>query len=217
MHGNTEPSIVTDALILSQARNAFYKKQFYFTLSLFLLSLIMISVLSCIFYTQWVTPSRPIYFAADPLSRLIYDIPVEQPGYTVDEVSSWVTEAITAAYSSNYFNYRTQLQDMEKYFTSYGWRNYMKALVDANNQLGLIQRKLVAIATVTGPPKLIRQGLLAGQYAWKFEVPVLVAYLTPPAYDKTTEFDSRFTVTIIVRREPLLQSYKGLGIVQLIS
>lgn len=92
----------------------------------------------------------------------------------------------------------------------------MDALKKTNNLVSIIQRKFVGVAKVIGVPKVVREGILSGSYAWLIEMPVLVTYYSPP-YDDKSKFTNPLVVTIVVQRQPALQGYKGLGIVQMIG
>ena len=120
--------------------------------------------------------------------------------------------------SYNFINYRTDLQNAQKYFTDYGWRNYMKGLTASRNLNGVIDRKYIVIARVVDSPKLVGEGTVGGAHAWKFRVPVLVTYWLPP-YDENpnSKFFNPLILTVLVQRQNLLTSYKGLGILQLIA
>ena len=91
----------------------------------------------------------------------------------------------------------------------------MKALQSSDNLLALNKYQYVVTATVAAPPKLLRAGLVGGSLAWKFEVPVLVTYAIPPYNGQG--FKNPLLVTLLVQRQPLLQSYKGLGVIQMIA
>ncbi|MEO8400701.1 MAG: DotI/IcmL/TraM family protein [Gammaproteobacteria bacterium] len=209
-------TIYEDALVLVHLRNIFYQKKFRYALGIFLLSLTVNIVLLGIIIYLVKNPTEPLYFPSDKVGRLLQDIPVEQPNMSIQDVSAWAIEAVQAAYSYDFVNYHAQLQDAQKYFTTYGWQNYMKALGVSNNFRALTQRKFVVVAKVVGDPKLITQGILGGASAWKFEMPMLVSYLSPPFNDKS-RFDNPLIVTVVVQRQDLLQSYRGLGILQLIA
>lgn len=205
-----------DALELVFARNAFYKRLHFLALATFMLSLVVISILIGVIIYLKKNPTGPIYFSTDPISRLIKIIPVSQPNMSLDEVTAWTIEAVQASFSFDYINYHGQLQGAEKYFTSYGWSNYMKALVASNNLPALTKRKMIFIGQVVNQPKLITQGLLSGAYAYKFQMPLLWTFWRPP-YNAKSKFTNPIQVTVIVQRQEILQSYKGLGIVQLIA
>lgn len=197
-------------------RNSFYRRQYFLALGAFALSILVIIMLIWVYVYLRKNPTQPIYFATDSVGRLIEVIPVERPNMTNDEVSAWAVEAIQSALSYDYVNYRRQLQQAEKYFTTYGWNNYMKALKANNNLLALNQRKMVVTARVIEQPKLIAQGILGGAYAWKYEMSLLMTYSLPP-FDEKSKFYNPIQATMIVQRQEILKGYKGLGVVQMIA
>lgn len=198
------------------ARNSFYRRQYLLALGALGLALAVIVVLSLTIAYLFKTPVMPLYFATDHVGGLIRIIPPREPNMTMEELLEWAKEAAEMSYSYDYINYRTQLQNIQKYFTEYGWSNYRKALDASNNLYAVIQRKMVAIAKVTGKPKLIATGVLGNAYGWKLQMPVTVTYYSPP-YDDSSRFSNELIVTLILQRRPILQSYRGLGVVQLIG
>ncbi|OGT36585.1 MAG: hypothetical protein A3F11_08295 [Gammaproteobacteria bacterium RIFCSPHIGHO2_12_FULL_37_14] len=205
-----------DALVAIFTRNAFYRRLHYLVLLTFALSLVVIAILIGIIVFLLKNPTKPLYFATDEIGRLIQDVPLDQPNMRPEEVVAWAIEAVQAAYSYNYINYRSQLQNAQKYFTTYSWQDYMRALKDSNNLIGVIQRKIIVLARVVGEPKLITQGILGGAYAWRYQMPVLLTNWGPP-YNEQSKSLNALSVTIVIQRQPLLQSYKGLGILQFIG
>lgn len=205
-----------DALIAVFSRNAFYKRLHYLALGAFALSLLVIGFLTWMLIYMLSHPVRPLYFAVDEIGRLIDVVPVSKPNMTTQEASNFALDAIISAFSMDYVNYRSQLQGAQKYFTTYGWSKYMGALKSNNNLLALTQRRQIVNVQIVGQPKLITQGLLAGAYAWKFEMPMLATYWEPP-YDDRSKYSNALIVTIIIQRQPILQSYKGVGVVQIIA
>jgi intracellular multiplication protein IcmL len=205
-----------NALELVFRRNRFYRRQYFLALGAFALSIMVIVVLLGILVFLKRNPTQPVYFATDSVGRLIEVVPVEQPNMKLDEAMDWAKEAVEIIYSYDYVNYHAQFQNAQKYFTEYGWTKYIAALTASNNVVALKERKMVVIANVVEKPKLIAEGLLSGAYAWKFEMPVLVTYLLPP-YDEKSTFSNPLTVTMVVQRQPILQSYKGVGIIQLVG
>lgn len=205
-----------DALVLVHLRNQFYKRKFYFALSTFVLSLIIIGFLLGVIYYLEKHPARPFYFVTDQVSRLLKDIPRTQANFSTEEVAKWATEAVETAYSYDFVNFRRQLQDAQKYFSDYGWQEYMRGLTKSNNLLALTERKMLFIAKVVAQPKLTASGILGGAYGWKFEMPLLVTYYTPP-YDDKHSFSNPLLVTVVVQRQSILTSYRGLSVVQMIG
>ena len=204
-----------DALVLIFSRNAFYKRLHILALAAFGVSILVILMLSMILIYLVKNPSRPLYFASDDVGRLIQIIPINTPNMSQDDVTAWVQEAVQAAYSYDYINFHEQLQSVAKYFTNYGWSKYMDALTVSGNLRALTNRKQVILAQVIGTPKW-KQGMLGGAIGWKYELMLLVTYSMPP-YDGSNQFSNALNISVVVQRQKILEGYKGLGIVQLIS
>lgn len=198
------------------ARNSFYKRLHFLVLSTLALAIVVIGILTGILIHMLRYPTQPLYFATDEVGRLIPVIPVDKPNMSQDDVKNWTIDAIQKAFSFDFINYRSQLQNAQRYFRDYGWRNYMDQLKLSNNLVALDTRKMVFLAQVIGQPKLVTQGILAGAYAWKFDMSVLVTYMLPP-YDDKSSYTNPLQVSVVVQRAPILQSYKGLGILQIIA
>jgi intracellular multiplication protein IcmL len=212
-----------DALVLTFSRNVFYRRLHFLALAALALNIIVIGALVWTLVYLLKNPVKPLYFATDDVSRLVKIVPVTEPNMSLEEVTNWVSEAVEAAYSYDFTNYREQLQNAQKYFTTYGWSEYMKALSLSGNLRSLSIRKQIVQAQVinlpNNPIRKIMEGNLSSdqrQYAWKFELPVLITYSMPP-YDGSNQFQNALTVTVLVRRLPILQGYMGLGVEQMVS
>lgn len=205
-----------DVLAKIQLRNLFYQKKYYFAVGTYILTILAIVILSFVLYYLIKRPSEPLYFVADRAGRLLVETPLSVRNMTTENVAAWASEAVIAANAYDFVNYPEQLQNAQKYFTAYGWREYMDGLRASNNLLALTQRKFVITAKIAGGLKLLTEGILAGAYAWKFQVPLLVTYSYPP-YDDKSSFQNPLQLTVIVQRQKMLTSYQGLGIVQMIG
>lgn len=205
-----------DAVKMIITRNLFYRRLHYYALSVLLVAFMVIGIMISVLVYISGNYTHPLYFATDSVGRLIKIIPNSQPNMSNDEVVNWAVDAVEAAYSYDFVNYRGQLQSAQKYFTEYGWNTYMDALKASNNLVALNERKLVAVASVVDKPVITTTGLLGGSYAWKIQMPVLVTYYLPP-YDDSAKFSNSIMVEVIVQRQSVLSSYKGLGVLQLIG
>lgn len=205
-----------DAIELVMKRNAFYRRVHHLAIAALYSLVFVIVFLACVLVYLWRNPTHPIYFATDNVGRLIRIVPINQPNATDEDVVNWAIEAMQATFSMDYVNYRMQLQGAQKYFTDYGWTNYMNAIEAANNISALTTRKMIVLVKVVSQPRIVAEGILGGAYAWKIEMPMLATY-SLPLYDETTKFSNPINITIVVQRQPILQSYKGLGIAQIIG
>lgn len=204
-----------DAIVSVLLRNQFYRRQHFLALGAFALSIVLLIVLSFVVVHVARHRSEPLYFATDSVGRLIEIAPVNKPNMTLEQVTAWTVNAVQKATSYDYVNFRDQMQNMQKYFTDYGWTSYMTALKATGNLNALQQRKMIFISQVVDKPTLVTEGVLGGAYAYKFQMSLLVTVLQPP-YDDTTSFQNASNVSVIVQRQPILQSTDGLGILQLL-
>jgi len=206
---------INDPIVMVFLRNEFYKRKFYLALSVYVLSLFVVAILIGMLVFLIKNPPAPLYFPADDVGRLIQDVPLTAPNMPLDEVTAWAVEAVEASYSYDFMNYRSQLQGAQKYFSAYGLHKYLQGLNASNNLLALTQRKMIFIAKVINAPKLLDQGILkTGAYGYKYDMQVLVTYMIPP-YDEKSSFQNPLIVSLVIQRQNLLQSYKGLGIMQM--
>lgn len=207
----------TDPLKLAIARNTFYRRRYLIALGVFFLFLTVIAILSGMLIYIYTTPTKPVYFATDPVGRLEDVIPIDRPNMDDDQVKEWAIDAVQHAYSYDFVNYRAQLQWTQKYFSTFGWEKFMSALTGSNNLEAITKRKLVVVARVVDEPIVKVKGIVGtGSYAWKLEMPLLVTYWMPP-YDEKSNFSNSLKISVIIQREPILQSYKGLGILQIVG
>jgi len=208
-----------DALAAVIQRNVFYKRLHYLALAALLLALIVIVMLGFLLAYFRSSSAPPLYFSTDKVGRIIEAVPVSQPNMREEDVAKWAIDAVEAAYSMDYVNYRSQLQSAQKYFTNYGWSKYMNALRESNNLIALKRRKMIVSAKVAYQPKLLTRGRISGAYAWKYKMSLLVTYMVPPydSNDRNSQYTNPLEVDIIVQRQSEQQSYKGLGVLQLIG
>src|SRR3990167_2172062 len=174
-----------DALVAVFTRNAFYKRLYYLVLLTFVLSIAVIVILigTVIFLIK--NPTQPLYFASDAIGQLIQDVPVNQPNMSPEALTAWVIEAVQSANSYDYINYRSQLQNAQKYFSYEGWQEYLAALKLSNNLLSVTKLNLILLAKAVGQHQLMKQGVLSGASAWRFKIPVLVTAWSPPYDEKS--------------------------------
>ncbi len=172
-------------------------------------SLIASVGLNCYLATR---PTMLRYFATDN-DGLLKEMPsLDRPINTLPEVTTWLTNGITQAYTLSFANYRDAMNAASVIFTREGWIGFKKALNDSGSLKDVVENKYVTTAVPTGAAILLTSGLLAGRYAWKFQIPILVTYQS--ASQRITQ---HLMVTAIVVRQPGTEQPRGLGIASLIA
>lgn len=205
-----------DVLSLIFARNAYYRKLYLYALAASVLGAFVIVGLVLILIIIVREPKAPIYFPADTAGHLIDEMPLSQPNMPIDKVKAWVVKAVESTSTFNFVDYRSQIQKTAGYFSDRGWNNFKKALQVEGTIQAVTQRRWIMTARVAGDVTLVQQGFLNGSYAWKFTMPLLVTTWGPP-YEAQSKGLTPLKATVVVQRQPLLQSADGLGIVQYYS
>jgi intracellular multiplication protein IcmL len=120
-------------------------------------------------------------------------IPLPLPVKSMDEVLSWSTQVAVQLFTVNFFKIDSQIGELRPYFTSSGWDALNSALIGSGWAAGMVEKKLSSTAVVSGPPIVVRHGVLDGSYSWVINFPLLVTY--EGASEKRSE-DRVFTVTV---------------------
>lgn len=199
---------IQGATELAMLRNHFYRDNYHRIVMLCLILTGVIAALIGYIYYQHHSIPTPKYFATTVDGKIIKLTPLDKPNLTTNALLQWATEAATASYTFNFVNYRKALQDVRKFFTERGYRNFIAAQQAANNLQAIREKKLVVSAVPTGVPVVLKEGVLAtGRYAWQVQVPMLIVYQSA-----SEEFRQNVILTLIIVRVPTLESEGGVGI-----
>jgi intracellular multiplication protein IcmL len=128
--------------------------------------------------------SKPLQFRfllTDVDGRLTIPVPITQKKVEDEQLKAWAVDAITRIWTFDFSNYRTQLQDAQRYMTVFGWKEFEKALAQSGNFNAVIANRYSMTAAPTGPAVILSQGIstIAGsppRYTWQVELPVIITY-----------------------------------------
>jgi intracellular multiplication protein IcmL len=190
-----------------KARSDFYRDNYRRVISALLISIMVIAVLASSLIYLVTHPPAPQYFATTLQGRITPLVPLDQPNLPPSAVLQWANQAAIAAYTYNFVNYRQELQAASEFFTPDGWASFLKQLSASNNLTTVISKKLVVSAVATGAPVILDQGVIDGDYTWKVQMPMLVAFQS--ASQLATQ---QLTVTMTIKRISTLNSARGIGI-----
>jgi intracellular multiplication protein IcmL len=194
-------------------RNKFYVDQFRSAVKLnFVLAAALVLSL-CLNGYLAISRPEPRYFATTADGRLFEMAPLDQPNLSHDALFDWASRAAVKPYVFDFKNYREQIQAASKNFTSTGWKDYLDAMQQSNLLQLVTSKQLVVSATPASSPILVNEGTVAGKYAWKVQVPIVVTY--SGGSDRTSQ-NQNLMVTMVIIRVPTIDSPTGIGINQYI-
>ncbi|WP_199031657.1 DotI/IcmL family type IV secretion protein [Ralstonia sp. ASV6] len=105
--------------------------------------------------------------------------PVNQPRLTEAQVKDFAQEMAVAVYSTDFANYRRNLNDAGDKFMLPSFREQWIRVMSTSDFIKiLLENKFIvtAVGTANKPPVVVRSGLLSGAYAWKIQVPLTLFY-----------------------------------------
>ncbi|MES2998457.1 MAG: type IVB secretion system apparatus protein IcmL/DotI [Pseudomonadota bacterium] len=200
-----------DALQIVKLRNEFYRDNYRKVVTALLFSFFIVLILAGALFYIVTHPPEPRYFATSDDGRIVPLIPFEQPNLTDSALLEWANTAAAAAYSYNFVNYRQALQQAADYFTPEGKQMFFSAIKSSNNLQAVIAKKLIVSSVATGVPVVLEQGLMAGRYTWKVQIPMLITFQSASQFSQQA-----VTVTMLIVRVSPLESPRSIGIAQFI-
>ncbi|WP_145592816.1 DotI/IcmL/TraM family protein [Yersinia bercovieri] len=209
--GSTDPYESARAQhIQSQLNVSFTRKSLMVNIwqsaSLFL-CLLIIAVLG------YAVLNPPVKYFATQDGRVIPLTPTDQPAYSDADVTDFGNRVIREAFTLDFVNYRSQMNNLLPRFSDEGFRSYYSALT-TSNVLASIKDKKMNMSVMTSPGVVVSKGTLEnGVYAWKIQYPVKFK-LT----GQTTSLpEQSFVLSLLIQRtDPRLKN-TGLEVSQLIT
>lgn len=125
----------------------------------------------------------------------------------------WVSKALLGVFELDFVNYRQVMQDMRKYFTPKGYEKFLEALENSKNLDTIKKGKRIAFATLRGPVKVCKTGVLEGHKVWSVEAPIMVTYEGNEQEEQLVQ--NMLAVVKIARVSTLQSPFFGLAIYQI--
>jgi len=204
--------MVDDAVELVRLRNNFYRDNYRRLVGALLVLLVAIAMLIGTVFYQIMNRPEPRYFATTADGRIMPLYPLSEAMLSPGELLQWAHGASISAYTYNFVNYRSAMQNLQNQFTPKGWKYYEAALKTSRNLELVIAKKLVVSAVATGTPVILDQAVIDGRYSWKVQIPLLVSYQSP-----NEQTQKPVIIMMIISRVPTVDKPKGIAIVSFVA
>ena len=189
-------------------RNEFYRDGYRTLLRLALLQgVVIICLIGSLYLVIQVNQPENKYFATTEDGRLVPMVPLSEPNLSSPALMSWTAQAATEVMTFGFNDYRRRLQESSRNFTRRGWESFTQALQRSRIIEMVEASQQVVTAAPQGAPIIVKEGLSAGRYQWRIQVPLILTYQS----GARTRSD-RLLVTLVVVRMPRLESPNGIGI-----
>jgi len=201
---------LNDALGLVHLRNNFYRDNFRLMVWVLLASVVLNIALGFGLVSMSHREPGNYYFATTATGQLIPLYPTTQPVVTDSTVINWVSNNIPKIYQIDFVNYRSQLNQLQGYFTSDGWQQFVKAYGAQLNDV--VNEKLVLSATPTDVPVILGHRVLNGTYQWLVQMPMVLNM-----QQGDTQTTQKILVNVTIDRVNNVTADQLLGISQIIQ
>jgi len=194
-------------------RNEFYRDGYRSLLKMALIqSVVILGLIGAMYYVISSNQPQHFYFATTEDGRLIPMVPLSQPNLSTPALMSWVAQGTTEVMTFGFNDYRRRLQESSRNFTKRGWESFTQALQRSRIIEMVEVNQQIITAAPRGAPVLESEGLVAGRYQWRVQIPLVLTYRSGA---KTSS--ASLLVTVVVVRVPRLESPNGVGIEQWIA
>ncbi|MQL50057.1 MULTISPECIES: DotI/IcmL/TraM family protein [Photorhabdus] len=125
-------------------------------------------IIGCLVYAVLHPPVK--YFATQD-GRVIPLHPTDKPAYSDADVIDFGNRVIREAFTLDFVNYRSQMNNIIPRFSDAGFQSYYTALTQSNI-LSAIKDKKMNMSSMTSSGVVVSKGTLEnGAYAWKIQYP----------------------------------------------
>jgi intracellular multiplication protein IcmL len=147
----------------------------------------------------------------DGASREVF--PLDEPNVTASSLTKWITQAVTNAYTIDFYSYQDTIDSLKQYFTNDGYKNFINSIQASGSLDKIVKEKLVVTAVAMDNAVILQEGMMQGVYTWKIQLPLLLNYQGA----STTGTKKTIAVSVLVVRVPTNQAPKGIGIAQIVD
>ena len=193
------------------ARYELYQKSFNVLVLVNLLMMLAVVLSIIMAWSAWTSKPEPRYFATREDGGIIPLVAISQPFLKKGEVTNFAVEAITAAFTMDYKNWRKDLDDASIYFQRpEGWDNFLNAIQTSGTLDFIRNRKLISDAVANGA-SILSQGIDEnGRYSWTVQIPLKISFES-----QNQRSSESMTAEVIVSRLPVWESSAAVGITRI--
>ncbi|OAJ35393.1 type IVB secretion system apparatus protein IcmL/DotI [Piscirickettsia salmonis] len=162
------------ALEKVKLRNDFYRDNFRRISAILMISVMLNLFLLIGFGLSIYFRPEPKYFATSNNGQILRLKSLSNPIEADSAVISWLANAVPAINQLDFLNYRSEMKEKRRYFTKYGWDQYLEAFKDTVSKV--TGEKYILRATISDVPVVVQKGQINGAYSWKLQVPLLLTF-----------------------------------------
>lgn len=153
-------------------------------------------------------PNKPGYYMMQPQNKAQLMPALDYPVVARTEIARWSSQAVISIYHFDFNNWETRMNENAHFFTSNGFKQFQNVFKERLIS-GVVEQKLQVTAVLSGPVVILAEGMIAGRYTWKVNLPVLLTFTSGNEVQQRKVY-----VTLVIIRVSTRDSPRGYAIEQ---
>jgi hypothetical protein len=162
--------------LLEKRKNEMYRRAYPKLLLIFVSLSVLAVVLTLTLTLITLAQPKPKNYAALSTGEIVPIYPYSEPVLTDSYIRSWATIASRSVLNLSFNNYKVELEKAKIYFEPEAFKILNAALFKNGYLKALANSKLIMRSYVNGPVVIVWQGMEAGQFVWRVQLPITIGY-----------------------------------------
>lgn len=165
--------------LLDKQKNDMYRRAYPKLLLVFVWLSVLAVILTLTLTVITITQPKPKNYAALSTGEIVPLYAYSEPVLTDSYIRSWASLASRSVLNLSFNNYQDELKKASAYFQPQAFALLKKDLLAKGYLKVLTASKLLMRSYINGPVVIVWQGLEAGQFVWKVQLPITISYEGP--------------------------------------
>jgi hypothetical protein len=197
--------------ILDKQKNELYRRAYPKLLLVFVGLSVLAVILTITLTLITIVQPKAKNYAALNTGEIVPLYAYSEPVLTDSYIRSWATMASRSVLNLSFNNYEVELKKASAYFTPAAFTILKKSLLTKGYLKTLTSAKLLMRSYVNGQVVIVWQGVEAGHFVWKVQLPITVRY-----EGASSEVTRRLIANLTIARVPTADNPRAI-LIQSIS
>lgn len=199
---------------LARFRSGYYRDKFRLAVGVtFFLALVNVALVILLFGLYLAQPRVPMDFYTSNLyngdNTRIY--PLDQAVVVPKKLIAWAQNSIVNSFDFNFVNYNDRFDNIRKYYTTKGWKEFNATLSKSGLLDNIISNKLFLSTITSSGAIILEDGIVNGHYAWRIRMPLVLVF---KSVENTAapHTEQKIMIDAIISRVPDIENQESVNI-----
>ena len=197
-----------NGVYLVEESRAFYQHSYQWIVRVAVIEAVIIAGLLIPNVIDMLHHRKPIVIAVTPSMQVQPVVPLSEPMVTDSGAAAWATQAVEHTLSLSFTQWKQQLSEASKYYTSSAFKQLIIGLKSSGIMEKIVSQRLNTVLQPVSAAYVQQSGTINGIPVWMVRGKMILTYEGSAGNISTQRIDA----TIIVQRADLLKHPSGLEI-----